>query len=111
MTKRAAIYIRTAPSQKEAKRIYSFQDTRTKAYCKKNEYEIVSTYVDRDLYASDDRPQFQQMLTDTRAGKFDVIVAIHEDRLYRGVSKDMLEVADLVRSGGVTIELVEISFD
>ncbi len=51
------------------------------------------------------------MLADARTGKFDIVVAIHEDRLYRGVSKDMLEVADLVRTGVVTIELVEISFD
>jgi DNA invertase Pin-like site-specific DNA recombinase len=111
MAKRAVRYIRTAPNSVYHERILSYQDTQTNAYCKAHEYEIVATYTDLDKYASDERPEFERMLMDARAGKFDTIVAIHEDRLYRGVSKDMLDVADLVRSGVVTIELVEISFD
>lgn len=106
MAKRAVRYIRTAPNTVYYERILSYQDAQTNAYCKGHEYEIVATYTDIDKFASDDRPEFQRMLQDARAGNFDVIVAIHEDRLYRGVCSAMIDVAELVKEGKIRVELV-----
>lgn len=106
MTKRAARYIRTAPNQVYYERILSYQDAQTTAYCRAHEYEVVDTYIDIDKFAHENRPDFQRMLDDARQGKFDVIVAIHEDRLYRGICPAMIAVADLVRDGKVLVELV-----
>ena len=105
MTKRAVIYIRTAPNQQDQERIFAHQEQQTKAYCQAFEYEIVQTYADLSKFAHDVRPQFNQMLADADAGKFDVIVVLHEDRLYRGICQDMLKVADMVRGGKIKVDV------
>jgi len=55
-----------------------------------------------------DRPGLLQMITDGKAGAFDVILAWREDRLYRGL-RPMLDVLELVEKHG--IELAREVFD
>jgi len=50
------------------------------------------------------------MLADARAGKFDVILAWREDRLYRSY-RPMLDVLECLEETGLDIELAKETFD
>jgi DNA invertase Pin-like site-specific DNA recombinase len=50
------------------------------------------------------------MLADAQAGKFDVMIAWREDRLYRSY-RPMLDCLDVLESTDVEIELVKETFD
>ena len=56
-----------------------------KAYCKRNNYTIVGTYIDKAVSArSDKRPQFQKMIADSiNNKKLDGIVVYQLDRFAR----------------------------
>src|SRR5258708_35458894 len=60
--------------------------------------------------ARTDRRAFGQMLADGAGGKYDLILAWKEDRLYRGVHAAVL-VDDLIGRAGVRVELVKETFD
>jgi DNA invertase Pin-like site-specific DNA recombinase len=51
------------------------------------------------------------MLNDADAGRFDVIIAWREDRLYRGVNRAMLEISERVKAGIISVELVKEHYD
>ncbi len=57
-----------------------------------------------------DRPGLRAMLADARAGKFDVMLAWREDRLYRSY-RPMLDVLDCLEETGLDIELAKEHFD
>ncbi len=53
-------------------------------YCKQNHWQIVATYTDEAKSATtDNRPQFQQMIKDSRKGIFDIILVHKLDRFSR----------------------------
>lgn len=55
-----------------------------KAYAEFNDIKIVDTYIDRALSAkTDDRPQFQQMIKDSYAKGFDIVLVWKLDRFSR----------------------------
>jgi len=56
-------------------------------------YEIVQEYVDRISGAKARRPGLDQMMTDARRGRFDVVLVWASDRIARSV-KHFLEVLD-----------------
>jgi DNA invertase Pin-like site-specific DNA recombinase len=57
-----------------------------------------------------DRPGLRAMLAGAVAGRFEVIIAWREDRLYRGY-RPMLDVLDMLDATGIDIELVKETFD
>ena len=63
--------------------------------CSYNGWEVVATYTDqsRSAFSGAERPEFDRMVRDFRAGKFDVIVAWKLDRLVRRVGT----LTDMVR--------------
>ncbi len=53
-------------------------------FCKQNHWQVVSTYIDEARSATtDNRPQFQQMITDSSKNIFDVILVHKLDRFSR----------------------------
>ena len=55
-----------------------------KAYCKRNNIDIIGTYIDRALSAkTDNRPEFQRMIKDSAKGLFDVVIVWKLDRFSR----------------------------
>jgi site-specific DNA recombinase len=60
--------------------------------------------------ASKNRPAFQQMLRDARAGAFDVIVCWKSDRLSRGLCP-AAPLLEAVEGTGITLESVKDSID
>jgi DNA invertase Pin-like site-specific DNA recombinase len=121
--KRAAIYIRVSSErQAEADKISpQAQEADCRAYCATRGYTVVEVYRDTEKYRVGgrmveprgtrvDRPQLQRMLADARAGRFEMIIAWREDRLYRSY-RPMLEVLECLEQTGVDIELVKETFD
>jgi len=99
--KRAAIYIRVS-SEKQADRVSpEAQEADCRALAEKQGYIVVAVYRDTTKYrvgktlvepsgTRADRPALRAMLSDARMGRFDVILAWREDRLYRGYARCLM---------------------
>jgi len=120
--KRAAIYVRVSSERQAIDKISpDAQEADCKDYCMTRGYTVVDIYRDIKKYRAggrlvepsgtrSDRPHLKHMLADARNGKFEVIVAWREDRLYRGY-RPMLDVLDCMDETHIEIELVKETFD
>ncbi len=87
--KRAAIYLRVSTvDQHPETQLY---DLRTLA--SQRDYEIVREYTDTISGAKSKRPGLEQLMSDARRGRFDVVVVWAFDRMARSV-RHFLEVLD-----------------
>jgi site-specific DNA recombinase len=110
---RAAIYIRVSTErQAEEDRVsLEAQEADCRAYCESRGYQVVEVYRDVGYSgASKNRPAFQRMLKDARAGKFDVIIAWKSDRLFRGVYP-AAALMEAVEGTDITTEAVKDAID
>jgi site-specific DNA recombinase len=121
MIKRAAIYIRTSSERQGAKASPDEQEADCRKLAEENGYIIETVYRDIERYRSrnrlidpsgtrSDRPGLVTMLEDAKAGRFDVILAWREDRLYRGL-RAMLLVLETIQEYKIDIQLVKENFD
>ena len=82
--KRAALYARFSPGPNQREESITGQMRENQLYCDKNDFVVVAQYADRSISGrSDDRPQFQQMISDAEKGLFDVIICYKTDRFAR----------------------------
>ena len=84
----AGIYIRVS-TEDQAREGFSLgeQEEKLRQLCKYKEFEIYKIYKDAGISAKNmkDRPAFQQMLEDMKAGKLNYIVAYKLDKVTRSV--------------------------
>ena len=84
----AGIYIRVSTDD-QAREGFSLgeQEEKLKELCTYKDYQVHKVYKDAGISAKDmsNRPAFQQMLADMRAGKINYIVAYKLDRVTRSV--------------------------
>ena len=84
----AGIYIRVS-TEDQAREGFSLgeQEEKLRQLCKYKDFEIFKIYKDAGISAKNmkDRPSFQQMLEDMKAGKLNYIVAYKLDRVTRSV--------------------------
>ena len=84
----AGIYIRVS-TEDQAREGFSLgeQEEKLRQLCKYKDFEIFNVYKDAGISAKNmkDRPAFQQMLDDMKAGKINYIVAYKLDRVTRSV--------------------------
>lgn len=84
----AGIYIRVS-TEDQAREGFSLgeQEEKLRQLCKYKDFEIFKIYKDAGISAKNmkDRPAFQQMLEDMKAGKINYIVAYKLDRVTRSV--------------------------
>ena len=111
--KKAAVYARVStPSQGEEDKVsIPEQVQRIEKYCQEKGYTIADKYVDIGYSgAKSKRPEFQRMLNDAKANKFDLIVCWKADRLSRGMypAAALMEVIEPL---GISIEAVEENLD
>lgn len=117
MTKGAVLYCRTSTEHQAAEEKVSIPEqlNALEALCVERGYQIVDRYVDNKRYrvkgrlvepsgTRKDRPEYQRLLKDAREGKFDVILAWKEDRLYRGVFA-VIPFGEMLEEMGHTIEV------
>jgi DNA invertase Pin-like site-specific DNA recombinase len=80
---RAAIYCRFSSDQQKLTSLAD-QERICRQYVEQQGWTTIKVYSDAAISGShDDRPSYQQMLNDARAGKFEVLVAEDLDRLNR----------------------------
>ena len=84
----AGIYIRVS-TEDQAREGFSLgeQEEKLRQLCKYKGFEVFKVYKDAGISAKDmtNRPAFQQMLEDMKAGKINYIVAYKLDRVTRSV--------------------------
>ena len=105
---RTALYTRVSSSLQdgEDKVSLSEQIADCETYARERGLDVVARYSEVGRGTTKHRPQFQAMLADARAGRFDTIVAWKSDRLGRGMypASALMEV---VEASGVTLEAVK----
>jgi len=110
---KAALYARvsTLGQGEEDKVSIPEQVQRIEKYCQEKGYTISDRYVDIGYSgAKSKRPEFQRLLNDAKANKFDLIVCWKADRLSRGMypAAALMEVIEPL---GISIEAVEENLD
>jgi len=89
MTKRAVIYVRISRDKRRGSLDEGLgvqaQEEQCRALAERFGYTVVFVYVDNDVsaYSGKRRPQYAKMLDALRAGKADVVLVWHTDRLHR----------------------------
>ena len=74
-----------------------------KGFAKKNDIQIVGSYIDRALSAkTDNRPEFQRMIKESSGSLFDVIIVWKLDRFARN-RYDSAHYKTLLRKNGVKV--------
>ena len=90
----AGIYIRVS-TEDQAREGFSLgeQEEKLRQLCKYKDFEIFKVYKDAGISVKNmkDRPAFQQMLEDMKAGKINYIVAYKLDRVTRSV-RDVIDI-------------------
>ena len=121
MGKSAAIYVRTSSEHQGEKASPQEQERDCRQLADEHDLTVVEVYRDVKNYRSRgklvtpsgsraDRPGLLAMLEDAEAGRFDVILAWREDRLYRGY-RPMLNVLEVVQEHELDIMLAREQFD
>ncbi|MGN8903998.1 recombinase family protein [Collinsella sp. HCP28S3_F2] len=94
-TTRAAIYLRISRDSTKRGEAIERQREDCETTCAVKGWEIVEEYVDLSIsaYSGKARPNYERMISDYKAGRFDVIVAWKLDRLTRSTKgfADMLD--------------------
>jgi site-specific DNA recombinase len=80
--KNVALYVRVS-TDKQSDSLKQ-QELDLEKYCKMNNYTIVEKYIDSGISGKNtDRPEFQRMMQDAKACKFDTVIVTKIDRFAR----------------------------
>ena len=109
---RAAIYTRVStPDQAYNGESLNMQKDRLASYAKAQGWEIYKTYEDGGFSGgSSDRPAFQEMLTDAKQRKFDVVLVYKIDRLSRSIL-DFHETMKIFQENNISFVSLTQQFD
>ena len=117
----AAIYVRVSSEAQAEKSSPDEQEADCRKIANEKGLTVVAVYRDTSKYRAKsklvepsgtrtDRPGLVTMLKDAAAGKFSIILAWREDRLYRGM-RAMLYVLETVQEHKIEIVLARETFD
>ncbi|MGD8457202.1 MAG: recombinase family protein [Anaerolineales bacterium] len=111
--KRAVIYVRVSTEKQSEKSSPEDQEKACQELAERKEYEVIKMYSDIGTGESLSlRPGYQQLLKDAEAGKFEVLLAWKQDRLFRGyMYTGFIETMALVENSKVEIDLAAETFD
>ena len=99
---KAVIYARFSSDRQRSESIEQQVNVCTD-FCKRNKLSVISTYADNAITGrTDDRPQFQQMIRDSKTRTFDTVVVYALDRFSRSVY-DSCVYEDLLNKNGVKL--------
>lgn len=109
---RAGLYVRLsqdAANQTSTER----QEADCRALAKAKGYRVAGVYSDVGIsgFKKVDRPEYDRLLSDVRAGAIDVIVVWKLDRLTRGGIRSLAPLLDLLEATGCTLVAVQDSID
>jgi site-specific DNA recombinase len=107
---RAAIYARVSTG-KQAQQDLSIPDqiAQCEAWCASKEWKVVKSFIDAGVSAmTDNRPQFQAMLTEAKSKAFDVILVHSQSRFARNTLDLLHHISKLEKAG---VEFISITQD
>lgn len=115
MTSRAAKYRRISDDREGDELGVTRQDEDLNAFAAQQGYAVVEDYADNDRSASTkarrERPEYQRMLRDAKAGRFDVVIAYTAARLTRR-PREFEDLIELAQGCGIRFEYIRSpSFD
>ena len=100
---RAVIYARVSCDKQREESIEG-QIRECTAFARNKGYAILKSYVDEAISArTDERPQFQQMISDARGHGFDVVIVWKVDRFSRS-RYDALKYKAILKKNGVKFD-------
>lgn len=110
MTSRAAIYARQSLDRTGEGTAVSRQLTECRELAERNGWEVVEVYQDNDRSATSGkpRPEWSRLLADLSAGRHDVLIAWHTDRLYRRL-RDLVDLVEIAQKRTLKIATVRSS--
>lgn len=110
MPQRAAIYARQSLDKSGDALAVSRQVAECRELAERNGWEVVEVYQDNDRSATSGkvRPEWTRMLADLSAGRHDVLVCWHTDRLYRRL-RDLVALVDVAEKRSLRIATVRSS--
>ncbi len=105
---RAAIYVRQSLDRSGEALAVARQLDECRALVEANGWHVAEVYSDNDVSASSrkPRPEWTRMLRDLEAGRHDVLVCWHTDRLYRRV-RDLVDLVELAERRALRIASVK----
>ena len=104
---KAAIYCRVSTREQNVEA----QEQACIDYCERQEIEIYGVYSDNGISGSlDKRPAFNEMITDMRRYKFNIVVVTKLDRIGRSL-QHLLTLFDEFKNKGVNFAAVTQSID
>lgn len=109
---RVCVYARVSAVSEEMEQSYHQQVTFLTEFVRKNpEWELTEVYADRGISGYKDmRPEFQRMLSDARAGKFNLIIVKSISRFARNTETMLNTVRELKALGiGIIFQLQNIN--
>ncbi|MYA20305.1 MAG: recombinase family protein, partial [Chloroflexi bacterium] len=111
-TRRAAIYARVSDKSQaeDDKTSISEQLGDMESYCEERGYAVAARYQEVGRGWSKSRPEFQRMLADAAAGRFDTIVCWKSDRLSRGMYP-AAALMEVIEAHGIGLEAVMDAID
>lgn len=105
--KKAVVYARFSSAAQNEQSIEG-QLTVCHDYAERNGYQIVNEYIDRAISGrSDDRPEFQRMITEARSGEFQYVLVYKLDRFSRNRYDSAIYKVQLKKYGVKVISCME----
>ena len=110
MTMRVAVYARQSLDRSGEGLAVSRQVHECRELAERHGWEITEVYQDNDRSATTGkvRPEWKRLLADLDAGKHDVLVAWHTDRLYRRL-RDLVDLVEIAQRRALRIATVKAS--
>lgn len=102
--KKVAIYARVSTLE-QAEHGYSIgeQIDKLKKYCDLKDYSIYKEYVDGGYSGAKlDRPAMQELISDAKNGKFEVVIVYKLDRLSRNLQNALYLIKDVFRENNIS---------
>lgn len=106
--KRAAVYVRISQDREGGGLGVTRQREDCEALATSCGYDVIGVYTDNDrsAYSGKPRPDYLRLLEDIRAGRVDVVICWHTDRLHRS-SRELLDYFDACEPRNVKTETVK----
>lgn len=104
---RVALYARFSSDNQRSESIDA-QVRAMQTYCQQHDYVIVDTYIDEAKSATTDRrPSFQQMISDSKKGMFDIVLVHKLDRFARNRYDSAVYKRELKKNGVKVYSVLE----
>lgn len=108
-----AIYCRVSTDE-QAEFGYSIDEQKRllEEWCKANDYIIYKCYSDRGISGKNikDRPALKELLSDAKAGKFDMVISWKINRVSRKL-EDVLKIVNLLEKNNITFKSYSEPFE